>query len=250
MMTARARVRGKNPGILMPIDWLVLSAALISGLMGGLHCAAMCGGIATGFSALSSSSTPWAMALQANLGRVGGYALAGAIVGGFGHGLLSVLRLPWLGFTLRLLVGLALIVLALRLLGRGRWFNQLPGPGTQVWSWLRPLQSRLVPANTAPRRLLLGLLWGWLPCGLSMSLIGVAWLQASARNGALTMLAFGLGTLPVAGRLQRPPLRHLAAGLVLLMGLVTIAAPWLMQLPALHGALSALGCVPLSRSVP
>jgi len=54
----------------------------------------------------------------------------------------------------------------------------------------------------------------------------------------------------IAGILQRPPLRHLAAGMVLVMGLVTIAAPWLMQLPALHGALSALGCVPVSRTVP
>ena len=35
----------------MPIDWLVLLAALTSGLLGGLHCAAMCGGIATGLSA-------------------------------------------------------------------------------------------------------------------------------------------------------------------------------------------------------
>jgi len=245
----------------MPIDWLVLAAALVSGLTGGLHCAAMCGGIATGFSALSQRSTPWTTALQANLGRVGGYTLAGAIVGGFGHGLISVLGLPWLGLALRLLVGLALVVLALRLIGRGRWFSQIPGPGAQVWAWLRPVQQRLIPANTALRRLLLGLLWGWLPCGLSMSLLGVAWLQASARNGALTMLAFGLGTLPVmlpltwsgqriAGRLQRPPLRHVAAGLVLLMGLVTLAAPWLMQLPALHGALAALGCVPVSRAVP
>jgi len=243
----------------MPIDWLVLSAALVSGLTGGLHCAAMCGGIATGFSALARGTAPWALALQANLGRIGGYVLAGAIVGGAGHGLLAVLRLPWLGLALRLLVGLALVVLALRMLGR--WSSPLPGPGTRVWSWLRPLQQRLIPANTAPRRLLLGLLWGWLPCGLSLSLLGVAWLQASARNGALTMLAFGLGTLPVmlpltwsgqriAGVLQRPPLRHFAAGLVLMMGLVTLAAPWLMQLPALHGALSALGCMPVSHTVP
>jgi len=89
----------------------------------------------------------------------------------------------------------------------------------------------------------------------------VAWLQASARNGALTMLAFGLGTLPVmlpltwsgqriSGILQRTPLRHFAAGLVLLMGGLTLAAPWLIQLPALHGALMALGCVPMSRTIP
>jgi len=242
----------------VPIDWLVLSAALVSGLMGGLHCAAMCGGIATGFSAVARDSPPWALALQANLGRIGGYTLAGTIVGGLGHGLLSVLRLPWLGFALRLLVGLTLIGLALRLLGIAKQFSQRFTPANVLWSWLRPLQGCLFPANTLPRRLLLGLLWGWLPCGLSLSLLSVAWLQASARNGALTMLVFGLGTLPVmlpltwsgqrlSGWLQRPPLRRLAAGFVLTSGLLTLSAPWLMHLPALHNTLSALGCLPAPR---
>src|SRR5690606_41125245 len=55
--------------------------------------------------------------LQLNLGRVGGYTLAGAIVGTFGHGLQGVLREPWIGIALRVLVGAALVVLALRLLG-------------------------------------------------------------------------------------------------------------------------------------
>jgi len=242
----------------VPIDWLVLSAALVSGLMGGLHCAAMCGGIATGFSAIARGSQSWALALQANLGRIGGYTLAGAIVGGLGHGLLSVLRLPWLGLALRLLVGLLLIGLALRLLGIGQRFAQRFTPATLLWSWLRPLQQHLFPANTVLRRLLLGLLWGWLPCGLSLSLLSVAWLQASARNGALTMLAFGIGTLPVmlpltwsgqrlSGWLQRSPLRYLAACFVFTSGLLTLSAPWLMHLPVLHSTLSALGCLPAPR---
>jgi len=242
----------------VPIDWLVLSAALISGLMGGLHCAAMCGGIATGFSAFARGSNPWALALQTNIGRVGGYTLAGAIVGGLGHGLLSVLRLPWLGWALRLLVGLTLIGLALRLSGIGKHVTQRFTPATLVWSWLRPLQQHLFPAHTVLRRLLLGVVWGWLPCGLSLSVLSVAWLQASAQNGALTMLVFGLGTLPVmlpltwsgqrvSGWLQRPPLRHLAAGLVLTSGLLTLSAPWLMHLPVLHNTLSALGCLPTLR---
>ena len=69
------------------------------------------------------------------------------------------------------------------------------------------------------------------------------------------MLAFGLGTLPVMlpltwsgqrmGRwLTRPALRRTAAALVLAMGALTIAAPWLMRIPALHGVLAALGCAP------
>ena len=238
----------------MPIDWLVLLAALTSGLLGGLHCAAMCGGIATGLSATAPGSG-WAGALQLNLGRIGGYVLAGAVVGAFGHGLVAALRDPWVGVSLRALAGLARVAVALRLYGARLLPGFLARPGARAWSWLRPLQRGLLPADTALRRIGVGALWGWLPCGLSFSLLLVAWLQASPRNSALTMLAFGLGTLPVmlpltwsgqrVGRwLQDPRLRTAAASLVLAMGLLTLAAPWLMRVPALHDALAALGCIP------
>lgn len=244
----------------MLIDWLVLSAALLSGLLGGVHCAAMCGAIATSLSFGQKAASPamqWLHALQPNLGRVLGYTLAGALVGGFGHGLVAVAQRPELTIALRVGVGLLMIMVAVRLLDpRGR-FNPLSKPANALWARLQPLQRALLPADTAFKRIGIGLLWGWLPCGLSATLLATAWLQASAINGALTMLAFGLGTLPVmlpltwsgarlGQRLQRGGLRAAAGVLVLLAGLVTIAAPWLMQVPALHGVLSALGCRPLA----
>ncbi len=238
----------------MPIDLPMLVAAALAGLLGGVHCAAMCGGIATGFSAMSRGGG-LTVALQANLGRVGGYVLAGALVGGFGGGLLQVARIDALALALRMATGLVLILVALRLLDRSGRLDVLGRPGTRAWRWLQPLQRRLLPADTAWRRLALGALWGWLPCGLSISLLTAAWLQASARDGALTMAAFGLGTLPVMlpltwsgarmGRwLQRPPLRSALACVVLAAGLLTLASPWLMRIPALHGPLAALGCTP------
>ncbi|GAB3096200.1 sulfite exporter TauE/SafE family protein [Lysobacter terrae] len=239
----------------MPIDGLVIAGALLSGLLGGAHCAAMCGGIATGLSVQQRGG--WWVALQPNLGRVGGYTLAGALVGGIGHGVLDVARMPELALALRATVGLVLIVVALRLLdGQGR-LAFLAAPGRRVWQWLRPLQRRLLPANTPARRVALGLLWGWMPCGLSTTLLAAAWLQASAAEGALTMAVFGLGTLPVmlpltwAGarlgqRLQRGGWRKAMGAVVMLAGVLTLAAPLLMQAPAIHGVLAALGC----RSLP
>lgn len=238
----------------MPIDWLTLGAALLAGLMGGAHCAAMCGGIATGFSATAPRGG-WRAAFEPNLGRVLGYALAGAIVGGFGHALLRVARVDWLAWGLRAAVGLVLVAVALRMLDRRGRPGLLSGPAMRLWSALRPLQRHLLPADTTPRRLGLGMLWGWLPCGLSTTLLAAAWLQADARNGALTMAAFGLGTLPLmvpltwsgarVGRwLQQPRWRTAAGLLVLAAGLLTLASPWLMQVPALHEVLVALGCVP------
>jgi sulfite exporter TauE/SafE len=238
----------------MPVDTLTLMAALLSGLLGGVHCAAMCGGIATGFSAMSPLGG-WQQAVQVNLGRVGGYVLAGAIVGGFGAGLLRVFRFDMLAIGLRMAVGMVLVLVAVRLLDRRGRLHFIPRPGARFWRFLQPLQKRLLPADRAWRRIALGMLWGWLPCGLSMTLLTAAWLQASARDGALTMAAFGLGTLPMMipltwsgarmGRwLQKPAFRTTAAVFILLAGLVTMLSPWLMQVPALHDALVALGCAP------
>ncbi|QDH69839.1 sulfite exporter TauE/SafE family protein [Marilutibacter alkalisoli] len=246
----------------MPIDWLTLGAALLTGLLGGVHCAAMCGGIATGFSAMALPAgagqgrrtwVSWQTALDSNLGRVAGYVLAGAIAGGVGRGIVQAVHMEGLATGLRMLVGAVLVLVALRLLDQSGRLAFLGRGGQRFWQLLRPLQRHLLPADTRARRLGLGMLWGWLPCGLSTTLLVAAWLQADAVNGALTMAAFGLGTLPVmlpltwsgvrlGKRLQDPRWRRIAAGLVLMAGVLTLAAPWLVRVPALHALLSVLGC--------
>lgn len=239
----------------MPFDGLVIGAALLSGLLGGAHCAAMCGGIATGLSVGQRGG--WWQALQPNLGRIAGYALAGAIVGGIGHGLLDLARVPQLAIALRAAVGVVLVVAALRLLDRRGRLAFLGTPGARLWRWLRPLQRRLLPADTTGKRIALGLLWGWMPCGLSTTLLAAAWLQGSAVHGATTMAAFGLGTLPVmlpltwagarvAQRLQRGGWHTVLGLCVLGAGLLTVAAPLLVHAPGATGVLAALGC----RSLP
>jgi len=235
----------------MTPDWIVLVGAMLTGLLGGAHCAAMCGGIATSVS-MGQRGGAWT-ALQPNLGRIGGYVIAGALVGGFGQALLGVARMPWLIVASRAAVGIVLVLAALRLLDRSGRFAFLSVPGGKLWQRMRPLQLRLLPADTAGKRLALGVLWGWLPCGLSTQLLVAAWLQASAWHGALTMAAFGLATLPVmwpltwAGarlgqRLQRGAWRTASGMLVLFAGLATLAGPWLVHVPLVHGALAALGC--------
>jgi len=240
----------------MSPDWLVLGSALLAGLLGGVHCAAMCGGIATAFPAMRGAAGGGASlrtALEPNLGRVAGYTVAGAIAGGVGHGIVGLARLPALGLALRAAVGVVLVIAALRLLDvRGR-LAFLAVPGAAGYRLLRPLQQRLLPADSSAKRLAAGMLWGWLPCGLSATLLAAAWLQAHALQGALTMFAFGLGTLPLMvpltwsgarlGQwLRRGPWRIAAGLLVLCAGLLTISAPWLMHVPAVHRALAALGC--------
>lgn len=241
----------------MPIDWLALSAAFMTGLLGGVHCIAMCGGIATGLSSLAPALR-WRYAFEPNLGRVLGYAAAGGLAGWAGHGLVSVARSGTLETVMRAAAGAVLIFIATRL-ARGRTGTaRAVWIGDFLWRWLKPLQRHLLPANTSTRRTLLGALWGWMPCGLSTTILTASWFQASPGRGALFMAAFGLGTLPVmvpltwsGARLSRhldaKGLRLGAALLVLLAGLLTLASPWLTQVPQMHGFLATLGCLPPTR---
>jgi sulfite exporter TauE/SafE len=238
----------------MPLDLLVLGAAFLTGLLGSAHCAAMCGGIAvaTALPARPRASWPerlW-QALAPSLGRIGSYTLAGAAVGGLGAGLLGALDLEAAGPWLRTLIGAVLLLAAVRL-AVPHWALRLPsGPAAPLWQGLAPLR-RAVPASGPWRPLALGALWGWLPCGLSYTLLAAAWLEGSALHGGLLMLAFGLGTLPALMALAAAGLRwglpqggwrYAGATLIGGAGLLTLAAPWLVQVPVLHAALAALGC--------
>ena len=243
----------------MPLDLLVLVAAFVTGLLGSAHCGAMCGGIAIATalpaSPVTAPRSPLVLGMAAllpNLGRIGSYTVAGAAVGGLGGGLLGALDLTAFSSWLRLGVGLVLLLAAVRL-AAPRWTARLPsGPAVPLWQAITPLR-RIVPATGPWRALALGALWGWLPCGLSYTLLGAAWLEGSALHGALLMLAFGLGTLPALAALATVGLRwgassraswgrHAGALLVGGAGMLTLSAPWLVHIPALHGTLVALGC--------
>lgn len=238
----------------MPPDPLLLGAAFLSGLLGSLHCVAMCGGIATALGAAAGGRrTNFPAALWLNLGRLLGYAGAGAVAGAAGAGLLQLARNDLLQGVLRSLLGIVIVLLALRLLDVGKRFALLHRVGNGVWRRLAPLQQRLMPATTVPRRLALGMLWGWLPCGLSSTMLLAAWLQADVLAASLLMTSFGLGTLflmlpltwsgaHLGRRLAQPAFRRTAAALVLLSGCVTALAPWLMHVPGVHAALAGLGC--------
>ena len=82
------------------------------------------------------------------------------------------------------------------------------------------------------------MVWGWMPCGFVYTVLVIATLQADPGRGALTMAAFGLGTIPAmlatslgAGRVAalaaRPAARRTAGVLLLASAIVTIAGPWL-----------------------
>ena len=178
-----------------------LVAVLLIGLAGGTHCLAMCGGIVGALTVASPGATSfpvplWRLRLAYNLGRIGGYTLAGAAVGGIGSvGLLLQDALP-VQLLLYVAANLMLLALGLYLAGSTALLAPFERLGQRLWARLQPLTRRFLPATSVAQALPLGLLWGFLPCGMVYSALALALLAGSAGRGALLMLVFGLGTLP------------------------------------------------------
>jgi len=179
----------------MPDSGLV--AVFLIGLAGGTHCLAMCGGIVAALTVAAPGAAPaWRLKLAYNLGRVSGYGLAGAIVGGIGSlGLLLDDALP-VQMGLYVAANLMLLALALYLAGFTAVLAPLERVGQKLWARMQPLTRRYLPAQRVAQALPLGLLWGFLPCGMVYSALALALLTGSAWRGAMLMLVFGLGTLP------------------------------------------------------
>jgi uncharacterized protein len=199
----------------MTITWTILGAVALTGLLGGVHCAGMCGGIVAAMSGNACGSRkPWLIHASYNLGRIASYSVAGTAAGTAGSvGLLMDGLLP-VQVALYAAANVLLIGLGLYLAGIRGPVARLEGLGTRFWSKIQPLTRRFLPADTMPRAFMLGTLWGWLPCGLVYSILFTALLSGSALSGAAVMLAFGLGTLPnlmAAAALMRGPRSFVAA---------------------------------------
>jgi len=223
------------------IDGVAMSAALVAGLIGSAHCFGMCGGIAgaMGMAAAQNGVRGGRLGLQAtlyNVGRITSYVVAGVIVGLLGSALGDMIDLPSWSLWLRGITGLVLVLLGLQIAFGWRLLTFLERGGARLWRRLSPLAGRLLGKRGAINALGLGMLWGWLPCGLSYSMLLIAATTGTAVGGGAIMLAFGLGTLPsmigasyAGGRIGGLPggrrTRVIAGLLIALMGIWTAAVP-------------------------
>ena len=178
-------------------------AVFLVGLLGGTHCAAMCGGIVGALTtqvpvphAGRRQQSAWQLHLAYNFGRIASYTAAGAVMGSIGSiGLLLNDLLP-VQLALYVIANLMLVGLGLYLTGVTQALAFSERLGLRLWARIQPLARRFLPAQRVAQALPLGMLWGWLPCGMVYSVLATALVAGSASRGAGLMLAFGLGTLP------------------------------------------------------
>lgn len=181
----------------------LIASAWLMGFLGSSHCIVMCGGVvATACTALSlrkpeRPAPQVRFALAFNGGRITSYAIAGAVAGSIGAAAGSTGIFGESRLVLRVVAGIVMLLVGLYVAGVGGALKWVERAGRPVWQRLQPWALRLVSIRTVPATFGLGLLWGGMPCGLVFAALAAAVTSGSPLAGAMTMTAFGLGTLPM-----------------------------------------------------
>ena len=250
------------------LDISALFTAFFVGLLGSGHCFGMCGGIASGLGSISvhtegseNTKPRAASALLFNFGRILSYAALGLISAWIMSRVGKVLNVPQWSMILRALTALMIFLIGLQFLFNWQTLAGIERAGAKVWKYILPLAVRASSLPGGSGRLLLGLCWGLLPCGLVYSVL----LTASAANspvlGALVMLAFGVGTLPsmlgmslaapaLAAMLTDKWTRKLMGAALILLAVLSISLMVIhMQGKKAHQHAAVIGAVTLCNSI-
>lgn len=214
-----------------------LLSAFVVGLLGGVHCAGMCGGIVGALSFGTQTPRNLPIMLAYNTGRIASYTLAGALMGALGFYFSGLLPVQMAQRVLLTFAGVFLVLMGLYLAGWSAALSRVERAGGLLWRRIEPLGRGLLPVRSVRQGLLLGMLWGWLPCGLVYSALVWTVSAGGALQGAALMLAFGLGTLPnlllmgfaaaqVSRWVRHPVVRAVAGSLVVGFGLKLLYDAW------------------------
>jgi len=209
------------------------------GLLGGVHCVGMCGGIVAALSMglpeqQRTGMARWKYLLAYNFARIGSYTLAGALFGGVGWLAAHWGDLYQLQRGLQAVAALFMVALGLYLGGWWQGLARVERAGGRVWDKLEPLGRRFLPVKSPGQAFLLGLVWGWLPCGLVYSVLVWSVSMGNPLDGAALLFSFGLGTLPnllamgtaatwLSALVRDRRTRQLAGLLIILFGLYSLS---------------------------
>lgn len=214
------------------------------GLLGSAHCLGMCGGIVGLLNkGVPEAAHPNALGRLAfhiayNTGRIASYTAAGAIAGGVSSLLSEQASRMALDMVMPIggiFAGLVLVALGLYLAGVSQAITRLERAGQLLWRFIEPVGKRFLPVRTLADAIGVGLIWGWLPCGLVYGALALALVSGSAGQGAWLMFGFGIGTLPMLlamgsalerlrGFVRNLTIRRIAGMAVIALGVYTAIA--------------------------
>jgi sulfite exporter TauE/SafE len=184
------------------MDNLTFFSMFMLGILGTGHCIGMCGPLVIAFPARGGG---FVSHLYYHLGRIVTYTIIGSVMGGIGVGLAEIATVTGGNYPVwvtRIQMGASivaaffLLMFGLARLGIIRepgWMN-LASPN-KIPGYRKLLKSALASKREA-EMLLIGLMMGLLPCGLSFAAFSRALPSGSPIHGAAMVFIFALGTLP------------------------------------------------------
>lgn len=182
----------------MTPDSFSYSYAFMLGLLSSAHCVGMCGGISSALSVgISAPHQPLrfiTLTLHYNIGRIITYTLLGFSLGS----LMALLGEYWpiMTIVMRVAAGIILIIMGFYLTNLWHGLIWIEKIGQHLWRIVSPLSKKCLPIKQPHQAIFLGLIWGFLPCGLVYSMLIWAASTRDASQSAILMFCFGLGTLP------------------------------------------------------
>ncbi len=246
-----------------------LSTIFLVALLGSFgHCVGMCGGFVIAYSTAKVDAA-WSKTHQTiahllySLGRVTSYMIIGAIFGFLGQKVSFDMTAKGLLFVT---VGLLMLLIGLSLIGKLKFLNSIESSIAQS-SWFGKLFRLVIHSKSLPSFYFMGMLNGFIPCGLVYFFATAAIVAGSALKGAIVMGVFGVATIPammgvglfsslIKGTRYRQYVIKIAAVLVMLFGLFTgykgymmIAHPEMMKqkMQKMHHELRFLPQNPTAR---
>lgn len=171
----------------------LFTGAILMGLVGNLHCLGMCGPIALSVPLKDKNrKNRLTSALVYNSGRILVYMAFGALFGLFGKGI----QLAGLQQKTSIVIGVLIIISLIFpvLFSKTKLLNR------PYLSWLNKIKNSFqwhFSKHTYSSIFTIGLLNGFLPCGLVYMALAGSIASGSVIGGLAFMALFGIGTLPV-----------------------------------------------------
>ena len=201
----------------------------LGGLAGSLHCVGMCGAFPLALGA-GARSRKLLRQLLYNFGRLNTLVFIGAVSGALGAAFVAAGPIRMFARLLAIIAGTFMIVVGLEVLGV---LAQMTARGAALaQATVGRVLGGVMRSRSPVAPLALGVFNAFLPCQLIYAFAARAASTASVTDGMLTMLCFGLGTVPamlslgVAGVLARPTVRarlSTASGvLIIAFGVLTV----------------------------
>jgi uncharacterized protein len=175
----------------------LIITSFLFGILGSFHCFSMCGSIINIFNLNFSKkdiNNINVIQFYYNIGRIISYGILGFVASFLGFILFDILGINGIIFT-KIFSGIMFIILGLYFQGIGFFFLLIESFFSK-FLYIINILIKKINFSKQYKPFLIGILWGNIPCGLIYTALGYAISSGSLLKSSISMIFFGLGTLP------------------------------------------------------